>query len=274
MSLRNFQPKLNRFVSVSHSILRTKATSTVEPLFIQAEKFKDRVALIDQHGHHRYGQLVYRASTLTQRIKKLCNVSNSTVNKKLNIAILCPNDVSYVVSLWSTWMVGGVAVPLCKNIHSEKQLNYFLADSQSKLVMYTEEDAEKIQGACHHLNIKKLQLGKDDYLRPSNPVKEEDAYTVATTEFQRVLAKDEFRSRDALIIYDSGTMLKPKVCHETGLLFSVLCRDTSWLDSFINTVLHPSPLKILRSRVFHLYSSLILIGLLGNFWLKTVFVLE
>ena len=35
-----------------------------------------------------------------------------------------------------------------------------------------------------------------------------------------------------------------------------------------------SPLKILRSRVFHLYSSLILIGLLENFWLKTVFVLE
>ena len=41
-----------------------------------------------------------------------------------------------------------------------------------------------------------------------------------------------------------------------------------------NTVLCPSPLKILRSRVFHLYSSLILIGLLGNSWLKTVFVLE
>ena len=35
------------------------------------------------------------------------------------------------------------------------------------------------------------------------------------------------------------------------------------------TVLCPSPLKILWSRVFHLYSSLILIGLLGNFWLKT-----
>ena len=31
-----------------------------------------------------------------------------------------------------------------------------------------------------------------------------------------------------------------------------------------------SPLKILWSRVFHLYSSLILIGLLGNFWLKTL----
>ena len=41
-----------------------------------------------------------------------------------------------------------------------------------------------------------------------------------------------------------------------------------------HSVLHPSPSKILRSRVFHLYSSLILIGLLGNFWLKTVFVLE
>ena len=36
----------------------------------------------------------------------------------------------------------------------------------------------------------------------------------------------------------------------------------------------PIPLKILRYRVFHFYSSLILIGLLGNFWLKTVFVLE
>ena len=44
--------------------------------------------------------------------------------------------------------------------------------------------------------------------------------------------------------------------------------------SLPHTVLHPSPLKILRSMVFHLYSSLILIGLLGNFWLKTVFVLE
>ena len=139
-SLRNFQPELHRMVPVVHSILRTETTSTAKPLFIQAEKFKDRVALIDQHGHHRYGQLVYRASNLTQRIKKLCNASNS---KELNIAILCPNDVSYVVSLWSTWMVGGVSVPLYKNKHSESQLNYFLADSQAKLVIHTEEDAVK-----------------------------------------------------------------------------------------------------------------------------------
>ena len=46
------------------------------------------------------------------------------------------------------------------------------------------------------------------------------------------------------------------------------------LEPMTYAVLHRSPLKILRSRVFHLYSSLILIGLLGNFWLETVFVLE
>ena len=55
-------------------------------------------------------------------------------------------------------------------------------------------------------------------------------------------------------------------------------RECEWkhsrADNIANSVLHPSPLKILQSRVFHLYSSLILIGLLGNFWLKTVFVLE
>ena len=52
------------------------------------------------------------------------------------------------------------------------------------------------------------------------------------------------------------------------------CDESKYIVTCTKAVLYPSPLKILRSRVFHLYSSLILIGLLGNFWLKTVFVLE
>ena len=36
--------------------------------------------------------------------------------------------------------------------------------------------------------------------------------------FQNEKAKDEFRSRDALIIYTSGTTGEPKVCYQTSLL--------------------------------------------------------
>ena len=67
-------------------------------------------------------------------------------------------------------------------------------------------------------------------------------------------------------LFDHKFLIEPK--------FSDLPSPT-WVNTrCLDPVLYLSPLKILRSRVFHLYSSLILIGLLGNFWLKTVFVLE
>lgn len=50
------------------------------------------------------------------------------------IAFLTPNDASYVVSKWATWLCDATAVPLCTK-HPAEELEYVISDSQSKLVV-------------------------------------------------------------------------------------------------------------------------------------------
>ncbi len=44
------------------------------------------------------------------------------------VCFACPNNVSYVVAQWATWMSGGVAVPLCA-AHPPSEMKYFIQDS-------------------------------------------------------------------------------------------------------------------------------------------------
>lgn len=60
------------------------------------------------------------------------------------IAFLCPNDVSYIISQWATWMAGHIAVPLYPR-HPPPELEYFVRDSEAAVIITTSEYAPKVK---------------------------------------------------------------------------------------------------------------------------------
>lgn len=145
--------KALRHHRVCIQLFRNKSISAAgRPVFLQVlkEDHGDRLALVDNLGQHTYNQLINRSTTLSQHI--LTHARRDPVSSKkdsgiiLNeerIAFLCPNNASYVVSQWGSWMSGGVAVPLCK-VHPPEELEYVISDSDCSLVISTPSYVDKI----------------------------------------------------------------------------------------------------------------------------------
>jgi malonyl-CoA/methylmalonyl-CoA synthetase len=66
---------------------------------------------VKSNTSHSYQNLVSDVSSFRNELLK------GSFNQNLNenrVAFLCPNGYDYVVSQWSIWSAGGIAVPLCK----------------------------------------------------------------------------------------------------------------------------------------------------------------
>lgn len=78
----------------------------VVPVHRVALGHPDRVAIRDTNGRHTYKDVLKKAISLSHIIK------NSVGPEKTQerIGILCPNDVSYVVSQWACWASGHIGI--------------------------------------------------------------------------------------------------------------------------------------------------------------------
>ncbi|XP_064640453.1 malonate--CoA ligase ACSF3, mitochondrial-like [Lineus longissimus] len=254
--------KSTRFYSSITLMSRRKTGSgVVTPVFIKAEDFKWRTALIDQNGSHTYGEILKKSLSLSERLLTLCGpVKDKFVGPR--IAFLCPNDVSYVVSKWATWMMGGVAVPLSKS-HPVSELEYFILDSRSSVVIATEEFEEKIGPLAEKLAIEKIILGKSDFLQfdddvlsgestvenraeslDSIPLQSRSGRLKQNSKFASFLSINHYKRQAAMLIYTSGTTGRPKgVVHTHGSLHAQIeMMRIAWAWSKADTILHVLPL--------------------------------
>ena len=195
-----------------------RSTHLVEPVFLKADNFSDRIAIVDQHGPHSYRNLLMLTNYLTDKICDKLKAKKDDTNGK-RVAFLCPNDISYVVTQWSAWMSGSVAVPLSKST-PPASLEYFIQDSQSSIVVSTEEFAEVIQPLADKLSIKSLILEKSDFLSSeSSLITDGVNYDTAPYErhqqryhrLKQLSRSNHFKDGQCLIIYTSGTTGRPKV---------------------------------------------------------------
>ena len=122
----------------------SRKKSRVEPLYYRAQNYLDRVAIVDQHATHYYRDLFHRSNVLTEMICDQLGASNTDNIDEKRVTFLCPNDVSYVSAQWGIWGAGGVAVPL-SNSHPASELEYFIEDTNSCLVVATEDYAERVE---------------------------------------------------------------------------------------------------------------------------------
>nr|XP_028595834.1 acyl-CoA synthetase family member 3, mitochondrial isoform X3 [Podarcis muralis] len=177
---------------------RTPCRGQVAPVFTRALAFGDKIAIVDQHGEHSYKDLYARSLHLSQMICKTLGNSGGDL-KGERISFLCPNDASYVTAQWASWMSGGTAVPLYRK-HPVSELEYFIKDSQSALLVVEEEYVEKITPSAGKLGVPVLSLPKSGRCDSK----------VDASLFEASCPISEWKGRGAMIIYTSGTTGRPK----------------------------------------------------------------
>lgn len=169
-------------------------TDRTAPVFTRVLLFRDRTALVDQHGRHTYGDLYRRSLQLSQ---ELCRLRGSQDLREERVSFLCSNDASYVVAQWASWMSGGIAVPLYRK-HPAAQLEYYIQDSQSSVVVAGPEHMELLSPVARKLGIPLLPVLGSMHTGIADGMAEE-----------QVQAR-EWRHRGAMIMYTSGTTGRPK----------------------------------------------------------------
>ena len=188
--------------------------STSRPIYYESVSIHENsVALIDDSSSYTYGQLYSLSHQLSRRLIPLSQQQKSSddgPNKRnLQIAVLCPNDVSFVVAMWASWMVGATVVPLSL-LHPPASLAYFLSDAQCRGVIVGDDRSNELikttltnnsQADIPIINISKKNL--------STTIANEDVsddLLLSTTTIDRTDRSNAF------IIYTSGTSGKPKGC--------------------------------------------------------------
>ncbi|XP_026974755.1 malonate--CoA ligase ACSF3, mitochondrial isoform X6 [Sagmatias obliquidens] len=164
--------------------------------FRRALGFGDRIALVDQHGSHTYKDLYSRSLCLSREICRLRGCADRDLREE-RVSLLCSNDVSFVVAQWATWMSGGIAVPLCRK-HPQAQLEYFIRDSRSSVVLAGLEHVELLSPVVQKLGVPLLPLPPTVY------------HGAAEDPGEGRLPEWDWRDRGAMIIYTSGTTGRPK----------------------------------------------------------------
>lgn len=199
-------------------------------MFIRALAFGDRIAIIDRHGRHSYRELFDRSLRLSQEICKLWGCVSGDLQEE-RVSFLCSNDVSYVVAQWASWMSGGVAVPLYWK-HPKAQLEYFIQDSRSSVVVAGQEYVELLSPVAQRLGVPLLPLTPAVYHGPAEQPREQS------------VPEKEWPNRGAMIFYTSGTTGKPKGALSThrniAAVVTGLVRTWAWTEN--DVILHVLPL--------------------------------
>ncbi|XP_030884818.1 malonate--CoA ligase ACSF3, mitochondrial [Leptonychotes weddellii] len=200
------------------------------PVFTRALAFADRIALIDQHGHHTYKDLYYHSLRLSQEVCRLLECAGGDLQEE-RVSFLCSNDVSYVVAQWASWMSGGIAVPLYRK-HPRAELECFIRDSRSSVVLAGQEYVELLRPLVGKLGV------------PLLPVPPTVYGAAAEEPGEWEVRERNWRDRGAMIIYTSGTTGRPKGVLSThhNIRAMVLGLVHKWAWSKDDVILHVLPL--------------------------------
>lgn len=216
---RHIHRNRNNFCcSRSFHIVHCKKSSNVTPVFLKADKYIGRTAIMDQNGCFLYEDLLHYSCALSRRLTDVIN--QMTVKKDARVAFLCPNDMSYVVAQWATWMSDSIAVPLCKS-HPSSELEYTIQDSQANVLITTEEFESILKPLSENLDIPMIVLKVSDYTgdydKTNNSWFQTDMVLKKPTEkrvknrYDDLVLTNKYKRKPAMIVYTSGTTGRPKV---------------------------------------------------------------
>lgn len=156
--------------------------------FEQARKHLENDAIIHDGVIYKYEQLI----AISQKYSGILLNGSSDLNEA-RVAFMVHPGFDYVKILWSIWLSGGVAVPLCIT-HPLPSLEYVLDDTQSSLLVISKEFKEVLAPYLQTANIRVIVI--------EDVNEERIAFPASLPQIEK--------QRNALILYTSGTTNKPK----------------------------------------------------------------
>ncbi|CAG9772005.1 unnamed protein product [Ceutorhynchus assimilis] len=154
-------------------------------IFNKASKYQNKIAIRDVTGQYSYHDILTKAQVLSSKISKQLNGKTGE-----RVLFLCPNDASYVVTIWAIWMSGQIAVPLSPQ-HPQSLVEYYCTDTNSSLLVTSSQYEQHLSKLSKQVNL--FVLDEDLFVNNKSLVG-------TTAKFYN----------DAMILYTSGTTGKPK----------------------------------------------------------------
>ncbi|WP_290596968.1 MULTISPECIES: long-chain fatty acid--CoA ligase [unclassified Archaeoglobus] len=202
-------------------------TKTLEyprvPLFefveTSARRFGEKAAII------YYGREITYSELLDAVERFATYLSKSGIEKGDRVAIYAQNSPQFVIAFFGTMRANAVAVPLNPML-VERELEYVLSDSGSRMVVTTSELASRILPVAKKLGISVICGNLSDYIpeQPTLPIPDFAKLRLdveGTVSWNEVMGERgppdvEVGSDDlALIPYTAGTTGMPKGCMHT-----------------------------------------------------------
>ncbi|XP_067929239.1 malonate--CoA ligase ACSF3, mitochondrial-like [Watersipora subatra] len=180
--------------SLVRGISSQSANEYCKPSHLQAYSWPAHTAIEDCYGKHTFGSLIVQSQQLAAQIRQRFDGQV----KGERIAYVTPNDSSNVIASWAIWLAGAIAVPLCAS-HPLSEKQYFIDDSQAKLVLGTEAFSDEVFQLSKSNSVSRLVIPNGSVTQPS-----ERELAAAKT------ADEVATNTNALIIYTSGTTGRPK----------------------------------------------------------------
>ena len=151
-------------------------------LIKRASKHQKRKAIVSKGKVYTFSDLLERSAQIASRL-----LNDKTDLNNVRIAFIIDPSFEYVATQWGIWRAGGVAVPMCTK-HRLPSLEYVIHDTQSQALVYSQ----------NYYSLISPLFDKTD------GIDEASIQTLATD------LPDIESSRNAMILYTSGTTGKPK----------------------------------------------------------------
>lgn len=101
--IRNCVVQFTKKMGQVHPQIQQPLVPSGGPVFRNAQNFPDKIAIRDRIASYTYANISMSANELSKEITQL-------VNGKTNerVLFMCPNDATYVITLWAIWMSGQI----------------------------------------------------------------------------------------------------------------------------------------------------------------------
>lgn len=82
---------------------QTNQNQNVKTVYHNAPKYQNKVAVYDRTGSYTFSNIYVEAKELSMKISR--QLSGKTGER---VMFLCPNDASYIITIWAIWMSGQI----------------------------------------------------------------------------------------------------------------------------------------------------------------------